>query len=129
MQEGPIAWTERSQRSILRLHGILEASPDKQGYPARLLANSVYASKEPTVDWNRPCNIILVHDPYSESIAIDSGRLVPDKLRENQAYLWRIDAAISIPEGSLGMPIVQAGTNRLIGVLIKTENDHSVLLW
>ena len=69
-----------------------------------------------------PCNAVLASDDPNTSVSLDAGRFVAD------GTIWSIDSSVVLPNDLLGVPVVRAESNEVIGLLVPSLKSSMVVL-
>ncbi|AMV32105.1 Paraquat-inducible protein B [Pirellula sp. SH-Sr6A] len=70
----------------------------------------------------KPLNVIVIQDRVQGSIHIDASRLSVDGDR------WHVDSSIGLGADQHGLPVIEAETSNLIGLLVSSKSETFVSL-
>jgi hypothetical protein len=83
---------------------------------------AVWASKNVAAAPSTPCSIVLACDDPNSSVSLDAGRFVAD------GVIWSIDSSVVLSNDLLGVPVIRAESNEVIGLLVPNSKASIVVL-
>lgn len=92
--------------------------------PANRLPDDVtlWSSKNVSAAPSTPCSVVLASDDPNSSVSLDAGRFAPD------GVIWSIDSSIVLSNDLLGVPVIRAESNEVIGLLVPNSKASIVVL-